>query len=55
MAGKGDKWRKNFDYAKYWDNWDKIKKPLESQSPTTIMEGDAKDNKAAEQQPDSTG
>ena len=26
MAGKGDKWRKDFDFKKYWDNWEEITK-----------------------------
>ena len=25
-AGKGDSWRENFDFMKYWDNWGQIKK-----------------------------
>jgi hypothetical protein len=23
-AGKGDKWRKDFNYSKYWENYEKI-------------------------------
>ena len=26
MSGKGDKWRKDFNYQKFWDNWDNITK-----------------------------
>jgi len=55
MAGKGDKWRKNFNYSRYWKNWDKIKKPLEESLLAPTIKSDAKNGKTAEQQSNLVG
>jgi len=34
--GKGDKWRRGFDYGKYWENFDEIKKD-ETKKPKKVI------------------
>jgi hypothetical protein len=34
--GKGDKWRKGFDYSKYWNHFDEVAKKEEIVKPKKI-------------------